>query len=676
MVALLPGTPIYDEIFAGAKIPLSAASSFPTYGMLSNALLNPANNAALGKLELLNAQQCKDLQLASRYIFEGLSVFRAGKATGLPELMLGGLKDLMKSVEVEASLPDAEVFDRVLNANTPREAAGYVLGSALALLGISVPVVGAIAGLVVGLATAIYRALERGTMVNDPESEAAKNLLYQYFPPLQIADADTDAALVNGVIRPAMESGDWTHLYMPRWQGEWHGEERDGGFQFGCGTAIASEKFDGSMGESFDPTGGLGCVPGTATIVDLVQVCLPHKPAQRNDVAKAFYGFLRGGKDPRNADPAGVLGKSRVFDTGAFYPMSARLCGMLWTWIMQRDNPMMFRVDPLRLAPKWRKYCESGLEFIRRVCYPWVENNLMAKVYAGKVYYEPHGADYRIDPNANFEGYFGTAIFHQIGVWACSRTGMHDKPPKYYVEPVPGGRLGSQLGQPGTLGVKQPPAYGQLYTEVWSENSGPFLPIFDAARWPDQCMGTRWDRGPLSIRKALDQLRNRQRWALKGSAVAVAACSRTDAAFVGDAKLEEELLASRAILLKHRARFSLNLDDVRQDEPGVPGMEGSWRDQLAKAGVTTHPKHLSTAISLTLGGAPPPPPKPDFMPTNGDPWDPSPPAPPKRRGRAPRPKPGGGDGSGAGVMVAAVAAAGVLGTAVVTATRKKRGRRG
>ena len=38
--------------------------------------------------------------------------------------MLGGLKDLMKSVEVEASLPDTEVFDRVLNANTPREAAG------------------------------------------------------------------------------------------------------------------------------------------------------------------------------------------------------------------------------------------------------------------------------------------------------------------------------------------------------------------------------------------------------------------------------------------------------------------------------------------------------------------------------------------------------------------------
>ncbi|MFY0531491.1 hypothetical protein [Nannocystis pusilla] len=122
-----------------------------------------------------------------------------------------------------------------------------------------------------------------------------------------------------------------------------------------------------------------------------------------------------------------MLGKSRVFDTGSFYPMTARLCGMLWSWLMQRHNPLVFRVDPLRLQPKWEAYCASGLEFIRKVCYPWAEQNLMTKVYGGKTFYKPHGVDYRFDPNA-FRGFFGTAVFHQIGAWACSRTGALDKP--------------------------------------------------------------------------------------------------------------------------------------------------------------------------------------------------------------------------------------------------------
>ncbi|MFY0531490.1 hypothetical protein [Nannocystis pusilla] len=316
MVALVPGTPLYDEIFANAKVPLVVTSNFPTYGMLANALLNPANAASVGRPGLLNAQQCKDIQLASRYIFEGLAVFRSGKPTGLPEVMLGGLRELMHSVDVEAEIPDLQVVDRVLRADSPREVAGALLGTALALLGVAAPVVGIVAGLVVGLASGIYRAMKAGTEVDGTESEAAKALLYQYFPPLQIGDADFDAKLVNDVVRPAMESGDWTHLYMPRYQGEWHGEERDGGFQFGCGKALGGKKFNGSMGESFTATGGLGCVPGTATIADLVQVNLPHNPAQRNDVANAFYSFLRGARIPGRRTPA-ACSASRASSTRA-----------------------------------------------------------------------------------------------------------------------------------------------------------------------------------------------------------------------------------------------------------------------------------------------------------------------------------------------------------------------
>ncbi|MFY0531492.1 hypothetical protein [Nannocystis pusilla] len=190
--------------------------------------------------------------------------------------------------------------------------------------------------------------------------------------------------------------------------------------------------------------------------------------------------------------------------------------------------------------------------------------------------------------------------------------------------------------------MKQPAAYGQLYTEVWSEASGPFLPIVDASKWPDQCMGSRYSRGPLPIGEALRQLRARQVWALKYSPVAVAACSRMDAAFVGDEALADQLFASRAILLKHSARYELSLDDVRDDEPAVPGLPGgTWRQQLEAAGVTAGPKHHPTGISVSLGKGSSPLPEAGFVPTPADPWDP---APPPRVGR--KPKPGSGKGGG------------------------------
>lgn len=676
MVQLVPGTPLFEELIADAKIPDQMTVVGPTYALIRNAFNDPAVREPFMDRALQHARQLKDIQVGVRYLLEGLVVFQPGRATGIPSTMLGGLKDVLRGADIPAALTSDEVIGRWMNATTPREVIGALLGTALAALGLAVPVVGTIAAAVVGLATAIYTAMETATIARDLGAEQRKALEYALFPPLIIPDSNSDATTVNNILRPRMASADWTPIFLPRYKGEWHGEERSGdasgGFAFAPGVANISHKYNGSEGESFvpfadDPADAtLGCIPGTDTITGIVQVNLPHNPAERDTIARPFYDFLRGGTvDPRAIDASGIKGKTRVVDTGTFYPLAGRLAGSLWNWAGRPHNPLKFRIDTTRLAA-WREYCEGGLEYIRKVVYPWAPEHLFNSDYT----FTGKNADaefFTYDPNANFEGYFGGAVFHAIGAFTCSRTGLESAPPSYKQHPPPFGLLGSELGVPG--------AYGQLNTGQYSGYSGPFLPIIDPRKWPDQCMGTRWDRGPLPIAVAIAQLHAAQWWDLRHSPQSVATCRMMDAAFLApDMRLLDQLLQSRAILLQHEVRSELDLDDIPEDEPPVPGLPGeSWRAQLQAAGVPKgHPFLSKKARAVRFGGSPgpvPPPPPAGFVGGNPDPWNPEPPpSRPKRKGR--QDKPAGGGGVGA-IVAGGVGLAFVL-AAVVASTRRTR----
>lgn len=618
MVQLIPGTPLFDDIFGGASRVDTMTSGFPSYGTLQSAFTDPAIRKLYTNAPVLNALQLKDIQRGARFVFDGLAVIRGNAPTGLPSFMLGGLKKLVHSADLPSAIADSEVFNSVMNAKkTPQGVAGALLGTALASMGVAAPVVGIIAGLVVALAGGIYRALQAVGVASNKSADVQRELQYRLFPKGIQGGSDTDAFLINTVVRPALESSDWSALFMPRYKGEWLGLEREGGYEFAPGKASVPKEF-GSAGEEFIPTDGLGCVPGTATITGIIQVNLPHgPPSDRNTLAKEFYGFLRGGRDPRTTDSQGVQGKTRVFDTGDFYPTTARLCGLLWTWAMQEHNPLCFRIDARKIEDPWRAYCESGLEFIRKVCYPWAYNNLFNAKYKFAGEKNKDAEFYAYNPNADFEGYYGTAIFHAIGAFICTRPGDLSHPPKYEVQPSPYGILGSEIGV-----VR---AYGAQYSPVWSSLSGPWLPIIEPKHWPDQCMGTRYDRGELSIKKAIQQLRDRQRWNLKHSPVAVMSCREQDVAFKGPSNqaLLDQLRQSRAILLKNSARFALNLDDAAADEPGLPDLPGSWRDQLKAAGVTPGDK-LGHSLEFSAGSKQPVP-EAGFVPGgSATPWNPRP----------------------------------------------------
>lgn len=676
MPALEKGSALYKEIFGDANPPTALASAFPTYGMMKNGFLDPANRTISYAQGVLNASGVTDLRAGIQVAIVDLVTASpvASAVRGVAYPFLSGVKALVQSANIPPELTDPQVLDGWLKAGKSgdyKKLAGAALGTALGILGVSVPVVGTIAAAVVGLATAVYRVMEAGTKSKvQPGTDEAKALLYRYFPPMQESDSDMDAEVVNKSIRARMVEHDWTPIYMPRYKGDWHGEARsgtggEGGFAFAPGVAkYAKDILNADAGESFTPwttndRQHLGVIPGTSSITSIVQVSLPHDVADRNGVAASFFRFLQGGLDPRNQDNNGVRGYSRVIDTGTFYPTSGRVAGALWNWAGCVENPLKFRIDTRALVA-WKTYCEGGIAYIRKVCYPWAKENTYNQTIGSGTLKDQF---FRYNPNSNFEGYFGPAIFKAIGVFGCARLGdPRNTAPEYRRFLPPSGVPGYKLGPDERL------VYGALESEINSKNSGPFLPIINPERWPDQCMGTRWDRGELPIQEAARQMRAAQLWDLRNSAISIATCSVQDAAF-GDPTLLDLLLQARAALLKSGKRHQVSLDDISDEEPGLSGIvvggksgDGlTWKQQLKASGLIPGGKYLSKkARDFGILGPGEPPPEQPSVQGGPSPWNVS--------GKAAPPR---ADDSGL-VLFGALTTAALCGGAAVAYMRRKR----
>ncbi|MCA9635191.1 MAG: hypothetical protein KC420_04070, partial [Myxococcales bacterium] len=115
----------------------------------------------------------------------------------------------------------------------------------------------------------------------------------------------------------------------------------------------------------------------------------------------------------------------------------------------------------------------------------------------------------------------------------------------------------------------------------------------------DPCMLTMYD---VHIRGVLEKVRARQLHFLWHSLVA--AYVRADFDAFRDKVLRDELMRVRAKMLEHPDRKLIQLSDVAEDEPGLPGSGLTWKEQLIKSGVRYRPPFLLQGQRITGGPQP------------------------------------------------------------------------
>ena len=586
MVALKPGTNEFGAAFGAALSEYDDfESEFPTHQQIQNSWLDPSVGASFGldRFETTAARQARDLRKGARLLlFDLASDFgtQITKFNNFPSELLGGLKSVIDSTPIGTALTEvdvADVFDAASKGQGGKVVATVSIGLALAAVGTAIPIVGQIGAALATLTAGIVKIIKSRKTKQDQNDAAVREALYRSFPPLQTADSVTDSGLVQNQVRPALQTQDWTSLFLPRFKGEWVGIERDKGYAFAQGKpAPWSDEFASEDGEAFVPSGGVGLIPGTTILTSVIQVNLdPNGPA--------FKAFLKGGDDPRGPYSASnpTSGSNYVIDTGSFYPATARFAGLAWEWATKSGSPYLYRLDCARMHAAWLDYCEAGIDYLRERVFPWWGKNL-----------NPNGTI----KSRNLEGFFGASVYYGVGSWACQVLGGTNLHPIYTKFDQPSGWFRDQMKT------------SNLFRN--SVYSGGFLPILDTpTKGFENCMGTIYYRNP-AIRDTLNALQSRQRHNLKYSLVS-AYVRRTDAAFKGDPALQTLLDDMRDLLLKSEARKAINMLDVPEDE-FHRGKD--WRAQLLASGVPKFPSKFGVKARLSAGDGKPEEPEPDVPP--------------------------------------------------------------
>ncbi len=421
MTALRPGTPEFGAAFGAALSEYDDfESEFPTHQQIQNAWLDPSVGASWGldRFEITAARQARDLRSGSRLLLFDLATdfgTEITKFNNFPTELLGGLKSVIDSTPIGTALSEldvATIFDAAGQGKVGKALATVTLGVGLAAVGTAIPIVGQIGAAVAALAAGIVKIIKSQKAKQDKNDAAVREALYRSFPPLQTADSVTDSGLVQNQVRTVLQTQDWTSLFMPRFKGEWVGIERDKGFAFAQGKVESwSDEFAGDKGEAFVPSGGVGLIPGTTILTSVIQVNLDPQGA-------AFKAFLKGGDDPRgpSSHTNPTSGANYVIDTGSFYPATARFAGLAWEWATKPGSPYLYRLDCARMHEAWLAYCEAGIDYLRERVFPWWSKNLKGD---GTI------------QSRNLEGFFGSAVYHGVGSWACQVLGGTTQHPIY-----------------------------------------------------------------------------------------------------------------------------------------------------------------------------------------------------------------------------------------------------
>jgi len=209
-----------------------------------------------------------------------------------------------------------EVFRGGLNLSVAQ------LGKSLARIGVGaavtalspVPVVGQIAQAIGGVVNLVMQLATANPYKR-------KELL----PPAQDYAEEIDEYLVNTEILPALETLNWTSVFMPRWKGDWVLRKRQGqAFAAYAETA----------------TGNTGMIPHTQQITSKIQL--------------------------RKTDPRSRYNEYHAQDTGSFYPGASQML----TQVLQFCNAaqtQMYNVDTRAIKSAWDEYCEGAYALALRI---------------------------------------------------------------------------------------------------------------------------------------------------------------------------------------------------------------------------------------------------------------------------------------------------------------------
>ena len=539
------GSDNYRDIFGVRDFSAKFESRLPDYNVLQTALRDPSLKSdaidqvleATRSVGSLQAAGLADLQWGSQMltymrvtaskIGDSLTIPGNGMLTSMTESLVMTMREFKVPVEM-----DAEAIQAVL--------ADAAFAAGLKGLGALGPI-GKIAAAIIGTARAIVQVVRNVREAKDQTREHREQLLWLSMPPLQQPDTQVDSFYVDTVLRPIMETGSWTPVVSPRFGSDlWVGLPRNGGYAFAPGEEVLGENAFGEPNKVFTAGGGVGLIPGLDQITSVIQVSLdPQK----------LNGWNGSGRWP--------IRPEIVTDVGKFYINTGRLASIIWSWATAYDaSPDLYKLDvgvhkgpgDQHLHYRWKRYCDAGLRFLRENAEDWYFNNKAKLLGDDKQFI------------------FGSAIGCAIGAWRCFDTG-----PGGSYERVNPGRIREQMTGPalgrGGLGcVVDPPQMNAL------DQHG------------DPCMLTMYD---VHIRGVLEKVRARQLHFLWHSLVAAYVKADFDA--FRDPKMRDQLMRARKAMLEHPDRRLIELADVAEDEPGLPGSGKTWKEQLLASGVK--PKH-------------------------------------------------------------------------------------
>ncbi len=590
-----PDTDRYRDLFGA--LDQAFTSRLPPHGVLVEALADPSIDpnviderfditGSIGSAGLLRAQGVRDLQSGVRHMMRALAVPRLGVGAdashGFRSQLLPAVQNIMKPEAIASSLEGQAVQVALGLATAPNKAA--VVGRAAFGVGLSalsaMGPIGAAAAAIIGFAAAIFSAFRRRKLAAAKDAKARRIEAYRLMPPLQQPREQVDTWYVNNVLLPVMEGGQWTRVFKPRFdpRREWVGIEREGGFAFAPGIETKNEDAFGNASQVFEPTDGIGFLPGMNRITSVVQVSLDPESSAVD------HWYTRGGPWP--------IHQQMVQDVGDFYVNTGRLAAVMWAWATQQDaSPHLYKIhvgepggpgdDHLHYL--WREYCRGGLRYLR-------ENAL--DYYAIDPRTGPSRE--RVRNSGNREFLFGSAIACAIGAWRCRQTGGTNTHPTYSSltegawEREDMKRPGLGPGRMGEMGCVMDP------------------PSTFAGTAERPCLTTLYETYLCDL---LIRVRRRQEHFLKHSLACAYVRSSWDA--FRDPTLREQLNRMRATLLEHPDRKLVDLRDVPTGEM----FEGrDWRERLIESGVPKFRTITTLAVAPgTLEPVTKPPPKVPYV---------------------------------------------------------------
>lgn len=586
-MAFIPkGSPIFDQL------PSQFQSFFPSEQSFADGKLSAVLTKAGGSgVELLTRVQAES-------ITQGLQLVQQQKAILVGDFLTSKMPQLVsfatdawgqkvpQGLFASVPFPSAAIEDPLLNAM-----AG--VGMNLALNAISaIPIAGKIIGLIVNIGMALARLFKaQSTDVELPP------LLVPWTKYSRALDED----LVNkGLILTTAGRVDWTHVWLPGLGGAWRYERASDNNGKEMPGARVFAPLDGKQ-VGWSRGSGLGAIPNTLRVAGPVQT-LPDNRLRdlsyTGDVAaKNEYNlrmrFIVRGDERKQAEGMGVWNElyrpPTVIDTGAFYPAFAGIAGQLWQQVQQRGNPDMFKIQPNVIRDAWQDYWgaffEDGFDIL---------DNLKKSDDD-----QAHWLWAALAPYICVIQQNGKSV--SLGMPGIDRV---------HPGPLITSKIFTKGHGPGTLALRTPALFAEVKTDRgWDQMEGPGdMAIIDSSgkiisparmdNFPKgyECRHVPWPSGvelfsyyarpdQAIVTPACDALRRAQLRSLETTLVCAyvrpveANGLPAYAAFTDkDTSLRTRCLELRELLLKHDARFDVDLPDVDAVDP-------EFAARLRKAGV-------------------------------------------------------------------------------------------